>query len=148
MINYMEGRLMVVDTKRLEACIHAAASLNELINGIADCVSDSISHRKTNKSILHAIQFINQNLSRPLSLTIVAEHTGISSSYLSSLFFRETGGQFSEYITRRRMEMAMELLKASNFKVYEISEMVGIPSYRYFSRLFKEYTGQAPRDFK
>ncbi len=147
-INYMESRLMAVDTKRLETCIHAAASLKELIDGIADCVSDSISDKKINKSILHAIQFINRNLSRPLSLSIVAEHIGISSSYLSSLFFRETGGQFSEYVTQRRMEKAMELLRASNYKVYEISEMVGIQSYRYFSRLFKDYTGQVPRDFK
>jgi len=139
---------MVVDTRRLETCIHSAASLNELIDGIADCVSDSISDKKMNKTILHAIQFINQNLFRPLSLTIVAEHIGISSSYLSSLFFRETGGQFSEYVTQRRMEKAMELLRTSDYKVYEVSEMVGIQSYRYFSRLFKEYTGQAPRDFK
>jgi len=148
MSKYMEGRLMVVDTRRLETCIHSAASLNELIDGIADCVSDSISDKKMNKTILHAIQFINQNLFRPLSLTIVAEHIGISSSYLSSLFFRETGGQFSEYVTQRRMEKAMELLRTSDYKVYEVSEMVGIQSYRYFSRLFKEYTGQAPRDFK
>ncbi len=148
MIDYTATRFKDPDVKRLQTGIHAALSIDDLLGFISTYIADSILVHKFNKCIQHAIQFINGNLSRPLSLSIVAERIGISSVYLSALFVRETGKQFSKYVTVRRMETAMELLRKSHYKVYEVSELVGIQSYRYFSRLFKEHTGFAPKDFK
>jgi len=147
-IDYITTRMKVEDTKTLENAIHTAVSLNDMIRGIAVYVVDAITGKVFNTNILHAIHFINRNLSQPLSLSVVAENIGISPGYLSSLFFRETGNQFNEYVTRSRMEKAKDLLRTSMYKVYEVSELVGILDYRYFSKLFKKYTGLAPKDFR
>jgi len=145
---FMLRTLKSADTKDLESGIRTSTSLDGMIREIIAQFSRQSDEKKYNKCIIHAIQFINRDLSKPLSLSIVAENIGISASYLSSLFYRETGKQFNDYVTGRRMEKAMELLRNTNCKVYEVSELVGIPSYRYFSRLFKDHAGVAPRDFK
>jgi len=145
---YLRCSMKSVDPKEILADIQTSTSLDGLVQHIEARFSRLVAEKKYNKCIIHAMQFINNDLSKPLSLSAVAENTGISSSYLSSLFFRETGKQFNEYVTEKRMEMAMDLLRNTNHKVYEVAELVGIASYRYFSRLFKDHTGVAPRDFK
>jgi two-component system response regulator YesN len=146
--DYLSSRLKENRMKELTIGIHASDSLDGLLHGISAHLQKLRSENKFNKYITRAMLFINQDLARPLSLSIVAEEIGLSASYLSSLFYRETAKQFNEYITEKRMLKAMNLLRESSYKVYEVSEMVGIPSYRYFSKLFKEYTGQNPSDFK
>lgn len=58
------------------------------------------------------------------------------------------GVGFVEYITKLRMEKAMEYLKNPNIKITEISHKIGYQDYRYFSHKFKEYTGYLPSEWK
>ncbi len=98
--------------------------------------------------IRSAIQWIQENMKQPISLPIIAEQVGLSPHYVSRLFREETGDTVNQYITRLRMEKAVELLKRTNKKVYEIAEEVGIPSYRYFTVTFRNWTGVSPTDYK
>jgi two-component system response regulator YesN len=98
--------------------------------------------------IRSAIQWIQANMKQPISLPIIAEQVGLSPHYVSRLFREETGDTVNQYITRLRMEKAVELLKRTNKKVYEIAEEVGIPSYRYFTVTFRNWTGVSPTDYK
>jgi two-component system response regulator YesN len=95
-----------------------------------------------------AVQWIKDHLKEPISLPIIAEQVGLSPHYISKLFREETGSTVNQYITRLRMEKAIELLRHSNKKVYEIAEEVGIPSYRYFTVTFRNWTGVSPTDYK
>ncbi|HZG87754.1 response regulator [Paenibacillus sp.] len=98
--------------------------------------------------IREAKRHIKEHLHEALSLARVAEHVGLSPEYVSRLFKDETGESVNQYITRLRMEKAMELLQHSTLRVYEIAEAVGIPNYRYFASTFRNWTGIAPTDFK
>jgi two-component system response regulator YesN len=98
--------------------------------------------------IRSAIQWIQANMQQPISLPILAEQVGLSPHYVSRLFREQTGDTVNQYITRLRMEKAVELLKRTNKKVYEIAEEVGIPSYRYFTVTFRNWTGVSPTDYK
>ena len=73
-----------------------------------------------------------------LSLSKVAEYVGLNEKYFTSRFTKETGETFTSYLTEIRIQKAKELLKNTNFKVYEISEMVGYHNVEHFNRMFKK----------
>jgi two-component system response regulator YesN len=129
--------------------IWQAQTMSELTDAIRHILElENNRQHKYRKEINSAIEIIKGNLDKPLGLSAIAEDVGISSRYLSRLFSEELGESFIDYVTRTRMEKAVELLKTTNMKVYEISEKIGIPSYRYFSALFKNWTGKTPKEFK
>ncbi|WP_240418662.1 response regulator transcription factor [Paenibacillus periandrae] len=103
---------------------------------------------KCRKEVQHARQLIAEQLMEPITLTSIADSVGLSSYYLSRLFREEVGESFNEYVTSLRIDKAIQLLQTTNMKVYEVAEQVGIPSYRYFSVLFRNRTGVAPTEFK
>lgn len=83
-----------------------------------------------------------------ISLRSIAEAVGLSPSYLSALFKREIGQNLSEYLTNVRIRHSKELLCCTSKMIYEIAYDVGFRDYRYFSQIFKKYTGQTPRQFQ
>ena len=91
--------------------------------------------------------FIEQNYSRDISLNDVADDLGMNAIYLSQLFKKETGSTFSAYLTRVRMNHAIRLLRTGEYKIYEVSDMVGYQTVQYFSKVFKKETGKNPKDY-
>ncbi|WP_027085952.1 response regulator transcription factor [Cohnella panacarvi] len=83
-----------------------------------------------------------------LSLQDVADHVCVSPSHLSKVFSQETGQTFIEFLTSVRIRRAMELLKTTNDKSYEIAHQVGYNDAHYFSNLFKKATGMTTKDFR
>lgn len=126
-----------------------AQSLKQMIACLVHNISVTESGGTCSRiEIRSAITWIQANMKQPISLPIIAEQVGLSPHYVSRLFREETGDTVNQYITRLRMEKAVELLKQTNKKVYEIAEEVGIPSYRYFTVTFRNWTGVSPTDYK
>ncbi|OPH60287.1 hypothetical protein BC351_17465 [Paenibacillus ferrarius] len=92
--------------------------------------------------------FLQKHYFEELSLVDVATRFHMDPSYLSKLFKAVTNENFIEYLTRLRMEKACELLRASDRKVNDISELVGYENQRYFSHVFKKFTGQTPSEYR
>lgn len=88
------------------------------------------------------------NCAQDLSSSEIAEKLGVSRNYFGQLFKRSEGLSFSEFVSKVRMNKAAELLAATNLKVYEISDAVGISDAYYFSQLFKKFYGMSPRQFR
>jgi Response regulator containing CheY-like receiver domain and AraC-type DNA-binding domain len=99
-------------------------------------------------SILKAKQYINENYSKDICLNDIADYVYLSPLYLSRLFKQQTGENFIDYLIRVRMEKSMELLRSSKYKVYEVGSLAGYKSIRHFSRLFKQYTGFTPAEYR
>ena len=87
-------------------------------------------------------------MSEEISLNTVAAGVGMSPSYFSSIFSREMGKTFVEYLTQIRMEKAKELLMCSSMKTSEIGYEVGYKDPHYFSYLFKKTQGCSPKDYR
>lgn len=83
-----------------------------------------------------------------LTLSGAAEKVGVSMGYLSILFKKEGGINFTEYLTHVRMSHAKELLRATDKKTYEIAYETGYSSPHYFSVSFKKCTGMSPSEFR
>ena len=83
-----------------------------------------------------------------VTLEDVANHVNLSSFYFSKFFKSETGKTLTEYITSVRITKAIEMFKTRKYKLYEISEMCGYKSRKYFSHAFKQYTGYTPSEYQ
>lgn len=98
--------------------------------------------------IKKAIIYMYNNYVQKLSLLDVADHCYISSWHLSKLLNQYTSKGFFEIVNRIRIDKAKELLKGSTAKIQEISDMVGFQDVTHFSRIFKNYEGISPKDYR
>lgn len=96
-----------------------------------------------------AIAYIKENYrDEDLTLQKVADAIHVSAPYLSNLFKREKGLNFSNYLFELRMKEAMYLLREKKEKTYIVAEKVGYKNPQYFSICFKKYTGYTPKEYK
>ena len=79
---------------------------------------------------------------------MIAKNNYTSASYLSSLFHKESGISFNQWLHSYRIERAKELLSTGKYKHYEIASMVGYSDYKTFAKYFAKYAGKNARDFK
>ncbi|SDE55465.1 Response regulator containing CheY-like receiver domain and AraC-type DNA-binding domain [Paenibacillus sp. UNCCL117] len=100
------------------------------------------------KVIKQAKQFVKANAGSEIMLQDVANHVYLNPVYLSRLFKLETGMSFSDYVTETRMSQAAQLLRDTNLKIYEICEKSGYKDVRHFYKLFKQYAGCSPSEYR
>jgi AraC-like DNA-binding protein len=89
-------------------------------------------------------EYIHNHLDAPIALEALAELVNLNPTYFSNLFARLMGMPPIQYINRRRIEKAQQLLLSSDEPLYRIAMQVGFKDVYYFSRLFKQYVGLAP----
>lgn len=95
-----------------------------------------------------AIEYIKGRYMNDISLDDAAEAAHVSRNYLGNLFKRDTGRYFVDFLMEYRVEKAKELLKEYPLKIYDVAWKVGIKDQRYFSKVFKKYTGYTPNEFR
>lgn len=101
-----------------------------------------------NQIVNHAIAYIEANYSNNLTLDRLSKEVGLSKSYLSTMFKKETGKNIVEFINDIRIKKAKQLFHQSDLRVFEIAEKVGYKDPKYFSRQFKRIAGVSPNDYK
>ncbi len=102
--------------------------------------------RTVSEEIRQALQFIEQNKNRNLSLEEVARHCHLSLSYFKSRFKRETGSTPSFYIQKTRIDRSKVLL-AKGKSVTETAHELGFSSSDYFSTVFRRVTLMTPSEY-
>ena len=95
-----------------------------------------------------ALDYINDNYCKDISLLDVANFVGLNPAYFSSLFKKEMKISFSNYITDKRITQAKYFLKNSNASIIDIAGELGFDSQSYFSNVFKKYTGMTPKQYR
>lgn len=98
--------------------------------------------------IRKALTHIDSDLTADLSLKSLAELLGVNSSYLSTLFRKETGSTLTEYVNRKRVEHAIFLLNSTNLQIQEIATACGISDVNYFTKIFKKQVGNTPKEYR
>lgn len=93
-------------------------------------------------------EYIQQNYMENLRLENLAALFGYNSSYLGKIFTSNIGINFNSYLDKIRVQHAMEYLRNSDLKVYEIASRVGYKSVDAFHEKFKKVTGQTPGEYK
>jgi len=103
--------------------------------------------KDTSKPVKAAIQYIIDNYADKIKIEDVANQLAVSPSYLSRKFKEETNHTFHDFLNKYRVQKSVELLKQGDYKVYEISYMVGFNDYKHYSTVFKKYTKLSPMEF-
>ncbi|MGM0175078.1 phosphoenolpyruvate hydrolase family protein [Enterococcus sp. DIV0800] len=90
-------------------------------------------------------KYIEENYSTPIYISELAELAHVNSSYLSSLFKKKVGMNFTEYLIRFRINKAIELMNTTKLRFNEIALMVGYPNYAQFNKIFRKHMGHSPK---
>ena len=98
--------------------------------------------------IKRAKEYIYEHQAEKLSLGHVAKAVNMSAFYFCKMFKRVTGINFTDYLSRVRIEKAKNLLLNPNLRVSEIAFEVGFQSLTHFNRVFKKLLGQSPTDYR
>ncbi|GMQ57373.1 hypothetical protein AN1V17_17680 [Vallitalea sediminicola] len=98
----------------------------------------------TNITVAKAIEYMNNNYEKTISLTSVAEQLDVNSTYLSRIFKNETKMNFTDYLAAIRIDNAKSLLSSTNKKIKDIAKLCGFYDYRYFCKIFKKIVGLSP----
>ncbi|MBE1445322.1 response regulator [Paenibacillus sp. OAS669] len=99
------------------------------------------------KLIYQAKDYICANLQLNLSLEHCAKQVNLSPGYFSNLFKKVLGISYQQFVTQQKMEKAKSML-IDGYQVQEIALTLGYEHRRYFSEIFKKYTGMTPSEFK
>ena len=105
--------------------------------------------RKKVELVKRVKTLIDQNLSdRSLGTEKIASEVGLSAGYLRELFKNVEGVSLMEYMGRKRLEVAKNLLQTTDLPVREVCDRAGFLNYSYFITYFKKNTGYTPREYR
>lgn len=99
-------------------------------------------------AVQKVMNYVNLNVSEPLTLKSLAAMCFISPSYLSALFKQETGTTLIDYINTQRVNRAAQLLVQNNHTIAAVAEEVGILDVNYFTKIFKKTLGVTPTRYR
>lgn len=136
--------------RRIEEIKSASAGLelmNEIYRGYCRLVKRH-STKDYSPPVQKAIIQIDADLSADLGLKSLAEAQNINASYLSALFKKETGQTITDYVSQKRVRLALQLLSSTRLQIQTIAQHCGIPDVNYFTKIFKKYIGKTPKQFR
>ncbi|WP_423128157.1 helix-turn-helix domain-containing protein [Gaoshiqia sp. Z1-71] len=101
-----------------------------------------------NPLIQKTIRFMEQNIDRKLSLQEIADETGFSVTYLSTIFRKETNYSPLSYFSHLKITRSCEYLDQTKLKVKQIAFLLGYSDPYYFSKDFQKKMGISPRAYR
>ncbi|MDO4926305.1 MAG: AraC family transcriptional regulator [Turicibacter sp.] len=98
--------------------------------------------------IRQAIEYIETNYSRQITVEEISNHVGINRKYLTKLFNEKINNSPKNYLIQYRINKACRLLKQSTLSIQEVSHSVGYTDALVFSKIFKKVVGTCPREYR
>lgn len=105
-------------------------------------------YSEPNTAVLKAVDYINSHYSSPITLDDLCAVSGVSRQHLCLLFRRALNSRPMEYISKRRIQAAKELITASDKTIEQIAQETGFCTGSYFCKIFKRYEGITTTQFK
>ncbi|MBP1988820.1 response regulator transcription factor [Paenibacillus eucommiae] len=101
-----------------------------------------------NITFLNILSYMDEHFREDISLQSISEKLQINLSYVSQLFRKNGSETFLQYLTKKRIACACELLRNSSLSIQEVSEQVGYADYFHFAKTFKKSMGQTATQYR
>ena len=106
-------------------------------------------HSNANSKHINACrEYIYSHIKERITIEDLADALGVSASYLSRLFKKETGVSVSAYIRDRKIDMAKNLLRFSDASMIDIANRLAFSSQSHFIQQFREVVGMTPKKYR
>ena len=126
----------------------AAGYLYDFLIELYRLISKCSTENAPNSALLKAVDYINDRYASQITMNELCDVSGVSKQYLCLLFRNNLGSRPMEYIAKRRIQAAKELLTATDKTIEEIAAETGFCTPSYFCKLFRRYEGITPTGFR
>lgn len=127
---------------------HVQLDVSKVLEGYQSLYAH-IHEQNLSHALNKIVRYIRQNYTRNISLVHLSVYSGLSENYICTLFKKELGVTFLDYVYELRLKCAMELLLTEQDKtIQDVAKMVGYHSDRQFFRLFRDRLNMPPQKFR
>jgi len=147
-----------LDIERARKDLHRAMTRAERIDAAIDDLRAAVRailgrlveyrKNKNSPSVLAVMEYTRDHYDQPIGLEDMAKLVRLTPAYLGTLFKKETGVNFTDYLIERRIEAAKSLLRESDAKLEAITKRIGYTEVKYFQRLFRSKVGITPGEYR
>lgn len=142
---YLSGR--VLTAKQHEAVVKLLGIFAQHLSMVSNQLL--VQHQNAEPAVIaKAKEFILQHQGEDITLGQVAKAVNISTFYFCKLFKKAIGLNFTEYVSRIRIERAKDLLLNPNLRISEIAFEIGFQSLTHFNRVFGKMVGRCPTEYR
>jgi two-component system response regulator YesN len=111
-------------------------------------ILSNVKYQKEKNNMQQIEEYLQEHYQEDITLQEIADKFFLSREYISRKFKQDYHATLTDYLTNIRMQKAKSLLKNPYLKIYEIAYGVGYQNEKYFSKVFKKYTGQTPNEYR
>lgn len=129
--------------KKIEGCV-------EWFSNIIDIYAEGIKNKSLaieSKYMQSILEYIDKDIQN-VTLNLVADKFNLSTAHFSRMFKKQTGTNFSDYVTDRRLEHACQLLSETDMKIADIVSNMGYQNVNYFNKIFKIKYNMTPSQYR
>jgi AraC family transcriptional regulator len=145
---YNISDIYIMKIDKCETCGEIDKIHRELITDFTTRMQAGAKNNLFSKPIIMCFDYIYDHLHEKIHLEQLAELVSLSVQYLSQLFHREVGITISQYINKKRVEAAENMLKFSEYSCSNIANYLHFSSHSHFIQVFKKHTGITPREYR
>ena len=100
------------------------------------------------KPVMQCVDYIYSHIKERITIQVLADHTGLSTNYLSRIFKQNLGVSVSDYIREQKIEKATHLLRYSDKSIVDIANYLAFSSQSHFIQTFESFTGLTPKKYR
>ncbi|NIK77149.1 two-component system response regulator YesN [Paenibacillus castaneae] len=100
------------------------------------------------REVAEAQRYVIKHINEKISMDEMARRLNLNPTHFSRIFKKETGETFVEFVTKRKMEKAKELLDQSNQSIDSIAQELAYDHSSYFNKLFRAFSGMSPHEYR
>ena len=109
---------------------------------------DAEGSESSNPYVAQVIDYITEHLTEDIAIADIAEVLHLNAQYIMRLFKKEVGCSVLQYITAKRIALAVRYLTETNISVADVAILCGFDNYSYFIRIFKRFANETPVAFR
>jgi ligand-binding sensor protein/AraC-like DNA-binding protein len=147
---YRLNRHLMSERNNRDEPIEFPYRLNDIMRQtrMLDQLNASKESKAYSSLVCTALDYVRDRIEHAITLDELAKHCHVSKSYFSRLFKKETGETFSEYVSKQKIQRALEELQSTDKPVCDISNELGFSDCGYFIKRFKKYEGMTPAVYR